>query len=95
MVPLKEIEHGVYGDLIKIYSKPYSIYLRATLVLEPDTSLSRRACLGIPCARLRACAHRQATRLQFQFSASAVCEGSAGPGSSNGSPNASLFDKIS
>ena len=25
MVPLKQIEHGVYGDLIVIYPKPYSI----------------------------------------------------------------------
>ena len=28
IVPLKQIEYGVYGDLIVIYSKPYSIYLR-------------------------------------------------------------------
>ena len=32
MVPLKEIEYGVYGDLIITW--PYSIYLRGTLVLK-------------------------------------------------------------
>ena len=32
MVPLnKEIEYGVYGDLITIYPKPYSIYSRGTI----------------------------------------------------------------
>ena len=33
LVPLKQIEYGVYRDLITIYSKPYSIYLRGTIVL--------------------------------------------------------------
>ena len=33
MVPLKQIEYGVYGDLITTYPKPYSIYLRGTIVL--------------------------------------------------------------
>ena len=28
--PLKYIEYGVYGDLVIIYTKPYSIYLRGT-----------------------------------------------------------------
>ena len=32
VVPLKYIEYGVYGDLIRIYSKPYSIYLRGTRI---------------------------------------------------------------
>ena len=31
IVPLKQIEYGVYGDLIIIYPKPYSIYLRGTI----------------------------------------------------------------
>ena len=31
IVPLKWIEYGVYGDLIIIYPKPYSIYLRGTI----------------------------------------------------------------
>ena len=32
-VPLKEIECGVYGDLLIIHQKPYSIYLRGTILL--------------------------------------------------------------
>ena len=40
-VPLKQIEYGVYGDLVIIYPKPHSIYLRRTigfrtLILEPN-----------------------------------------------------------
>ena len=31
IVPLGLIEYGVYGDLIIIYPKPYSIYLRGTI----------------------------------------------------------------
>ena len=31
IVPLKYIKYGVYGDLITIYPKPYSIYLRGTI----------------------------------------------------------------
>ena len=31
IVPLKQIDYGVYGDLILIYPKPYSIYLRGTI----------------------------------------------------------------
>ena len=30
IAPLKYIEYGVYGDLIIIYPKPFSIYLRGT-----------------------------------------------------------------
>ena len=30
IVPLKKIGYRVYGDLIIIYPKPYSIYLRGT-----------------------------------------------------------------
>ena len=29
--PVRWIEYGVYGDLIIIYTKPYSIYLRGTI----------------------------------------------------------------
>ena len=29
----REIEYGVYGDLIIIYPKPYSIYLRGIIML--------------------------------------------------------------
>ena len=31
IVPLKQIDYGVYGDLITIYPKPYSIYFRGTI----------------------------------------------------------------
>ena len=31
IVPLKKIEHGLYGDLIMIYPKPYSIYAKGGL----------------------------------------------------------------
>ena len=31
IVPLKWIDYGVYADLILIYPKPYSIYLRGTI----------------------------------------------------------------
>ena len=31
IVPLKQIEYGVYGDLIIVYPKPDSIYLRGTI----------------------------------------------------------------
>ena len=31
IVPLKQIEYGIHGDLIIIYPKPYSIDLRGTL----------------------------------------------------------------
>ena len=31
---LKQIEYGVYGDLIIIYPKPYSIYLRGTILVK-------------------------------------------------------------
>ena len=31
IVPLKQIEYGVYRDLSFIYPKPYSIYLRGTI----------------------------------------------------------------
>ena len=34
IVPLKQIEYGVYGDFIIIYPKPYSIYLRGTIELQ-------------------------------------------------------------
>ena len=30
IVPLKYIEYGLYGDLIIVYPKPYSIYLSGT-----------------------------------------------------------------
>ena len=29
--PLKKVEYGVYGHLVIIYGKPYSIYLRGTI----------------------------------------------------------------
>ena len=29
--PLKQIEYGVYGDLIILYPRPYSIHLRGTV----------------------------------------------------------------
>ena len=30
------IEYGVYGDLIMIYPKPYSIYLRGAINPQPE-----------------------------------------------------------
>ena len=36
IVPLKWIEYGVYGDLIRIYPKPYSIYLKGPLPKVPQ-----------------------------------------------------------
>ena len=35
IVPLKQIEYGVDGDLVIIYPKPYSIYLKGTITLNP------------------------------------------------------------
>ena len=32
IVPLKSIEYGVYGDLVIIYPKPYSVYLQGILL---------------------------------------------------------------
>ena len=40
IVPLKSIEYGAYGDLIIIYPKPCSIYLRGTLRVGCWTMLS-------------------------------------------------------
>ena len=37
IVPLKWMEYGIYGDLIIIYPKPYSIYLRGTIDPEVPT----------------------------------------------------------
>ena len=36
-VTLKQIEYGVYGDLVTIYPSPYSIYLRGTIPLQNPT----------------------------------------------------------
>ena len=36
MVPLKWIEYGVCGDLIVMYPKPYSIYLRGSINPNPQ-----------------------------------------------------------
>ena len=35
IVPRQWIEYGVYGDLIMINPKPYSIYLRGTITRKP------------------------------------------------------------
>ena len=35
IAPLRQIEYGLYGDLMIIYSKPYSIYLRGIISLSP------------------------------------------------------------
>ena len=35
LVRLKWIEYGVYRDLITIYPKPYSVYLRGTIGFSP------------------------------------------------------------
>ena len=40
IVPLKWIEYGVYGDLVIMYPKPYSIYLRGTITLNPKPNLA-------------------------------------------------------
>ena len=34
IVPLKLIEYGIYGDLSRTYPKPYSIYLRGSIILR-------------------------------------------------------------
>ena len=39
IVPLKQIEYGVYADLIIIYPKPYSIYLEVTVGFVVYTAL--------------------------------------------------------
>ena len=31
---IKRVEYGVYGDLIRIYPNPWSIYLRGTVGLQ-------------------------------------------------------------
>ena len=31
IVPLKNLEYGVFGDLVIIYPKPYPIYVRGTI----------------------------------------------------------------
>ena len=41
IIPLKLIEYGVYGDLIIMYPKPYSIYLRGTILLYSFGSVAR------------------------------------------------------
>ena len=46
---LKQIEYGVYGDLLIIYPKPYSIYLRGTITLNPELN-PLRIQLGAPAA---------------------------------------------
>ena len=44
--PFKWIEYGVYADLILMYPKPYSIYLRGTIPLYSPTYLSYTYILG-------------------------------------------------
>ena len=34
IVPLKQIEYGVYGDLIALHPKPHCIYLRGTMTFK-------------------------------------------------------------
>ena len=46
VVPLKKIEHGVYGDLIIIYPKPYSIYLRETISFQSRRSTASGEAAG-------------------------------------------------
>ena len=38
------MEYGVYGDLINTYPKPYSIYLRGTIIVTgPNTGVGSTA----------------------------------------------------
>ena len=50
IVPLKQIEYGVYADLIVIYPKPYSIYLRGTIISNhnPDRTGASHKSVVIP-----------------------------------------------
>ena len=50
IVPLNYIEYGVYGDLIMMYPKPYSIYLRGTInPIAPDPLATSLGGIGFPC----------------------------------------------
>ena len=40
IVPLQKIEYGVYGDVIIIHPKPFSIYLRGTIVRDNLSNFS-------------------------------------------------------
>ena len=45
IAPIKQVEYGVYGDLILIYPKPDSIYLTGTIGFrEPHPSESQGLC---------------------------------------------------
>ena len=41
IVPLKYIEYGVYGDLVIIYPKPYSIDLPGNIDLNPPKAAQK------------------------------------------------------
>ena len=43
MVPLKEIEYGVYGDVILLDPKRYSIYFRRAINPKPQSNPGRRS----------------------------------------------------
>ena len=60
MAPLNEMEYGVYGDLIIIYPKPYSIYLRGTIRfrlyrpterIQAPQKVERSLSLGLRCLK--------------------------------------------
>ena len=46
IVPIQQIEYGVYGDLIIIYLKPYSIHLRGTIALQLRLLAAQRSQLN-------------------------------------------------
>ena len=39
------MEYGLYGELIKVYPKPYSIYLRGTIAVGFRACFSERTAL--------------------------------------------------
>ena len=58
--PFIPSQYGVYGDLIMIYSKPYSFYLRGTISTRKTGPTSDPASVAIHCelALTRAIPHR-------------------------------------
>ena len=60
MVPLKQIEYGVHGNRIRIFPKPYSIYLRGTIGCGGACRLSD--CPGF----LKAAAYRDYKKMEIQ-----------------------------
>ena len=69
IIPLKQIEYGVYGDLVRIYPKSYSIYLGGLEPLTPKPYIllkgDYRSCrsLSIKGSKRRDCCFERRVRL--------------------------------